>query len=205
MSATARSVRVTDDEGHHDMTVTDLGGTTMTSTDTGERADLLAELASARHFLVFPTRDLTDDQVGQRTTVSELCLGGLIKHVASTEEAWMRFAVEGASAFGGGWDMPEDGTIPQWVTDRENDFRMLPGDTLAGVLARYEQVAARTAEVLASIPDLSTAHPLPEAPWYEPGASWTVRRVLIHIIAETTQHAGHADMLREAIDGAKSM
>ena len=49
------------------------------------------------------------------------------------------------------------------------------------------------------------SQPLPEAPWYEPGASWSARRVLLHLIAETSQHAGHADIIREAIDGAKTM
>jgi len=46
---------------------------------------------------------------------------------------------------------------------------------------------------------------LPSAPWFEPGSSWSVRRVLLHVIAETSQHAGHADILRESIDGAKTM
>ena len=48
---------------------------------TGERADLLATLGQARHFLRFTARDLTDEQARQRTTVSELTLGGLVKHV----------------------------------------------------------------------------------------------------------------------------
>jgi hypothetical protein len=52
---------------------------------------------------------------------------------------------------------------------------------------------------------LDLAHPLPEAPWFEPGASWSARRVLLHVIAETAQHAGHADIIRESLDGAKSM
>ena len=56
-----------------------------------------------------------------------------------------------------------------------------------------------------SLPDLDAAHPLPQAPWFEAGASWSARRVLLHIIAETSQHAGHADIIREALDGAKSM
>jgi hypothetical protein len=47
-----------------------------------------------------------------------------------------------------------------------------------------------------------TGHP---APWFTPGEQWTARRVLLHIIAETAQHAGHADIIREALDGAKSM
>ena len=55
------------------------------------------------------------------------------------------------------------------------------------------------------LPDLDAAHPLPEAPWFERGTSWSARRVLLHIIAETSQHAGHADLLREALDGATAM
>ncbi|MFB9852613.1 DUF664 domain-containing protein [Micromonospora andamanensis] len=57
----------------------------------------------------------------------------------------------------------------------------------------------------ATLPDLDADHPLPEAPWFEPGARWSARRVLLHILAETSQHAGHADIIRETIDGAKSM
>lgn len=81
---------------------------------------------------------------------------------------------------------------------------MLPGETLAGIIARYEQVAARSEEIIASVPDLSATHPLPEAPWHEPGTVYSVRRVLTHIIAETAQHAGHADILRETLDGRTS-
>ena len=69
----------------------------------------------------------------------------------------------------------------------------------------YDRVAARTDELVASLPDLDAAHPLPEAPWFEAGARWSVRRVILHVIAETAQHAGHADVIRETIDGAKSM
>ncbi|GAA5082262.1 putative damage-inducible protein DinB [Thermocatellispora tengchongensis] len=166
---------------------------------TGERADLLAALAQHRHFLRFTTRDLTDEQAGQRTTVSELCLGGLIKHVASVERGWVNFILEGPSAMGDFDSMTED----DWA-QRADEFRMLPGETLAGVLADYEEVARRTDEVIATLPDLDAAQPLPKAPWFEP-TSWSARRVLMHIIAETAQHAGHADIIRESLDGAKSM
>ena len=81
---------------------------------------------------------------------------------------------------------------------------MLEGETLAGILADYQKVTDRTDEVLATV-DLDLSHPLPEAPWFEPGASWSARRVFVHIVAETSQHAGHADILRETIDGQKSM
>jgi hypothetical protein len=84
-------------------------------------------------------------------------------------------------------------------------FRMVDGETLTGLLEDYGQIAAETEELVKKLPDLDAAQPLPDAPWFERGASWSARRVLLHIIAETAQHAGHADILREAIDGAKSM
>jgi uncharacterized damage-inducible protein DinB len=204
-------VPVNDNDPKGSITVT--ASTTSRPILDAERSDLLDALAAARSTLTTTVRGLSDEQLGESPTVSALCLGGLIKHVASIEEAWLRFAVEGPSAMR--FDLPEGVTwadfaagtareFPQWAIDHQNDFRMLPGDTLAGILARYEQVAARTAEIVASVPDLSATHPLPEAPWNEPGAVRSVRRVLTHVIAETAQHAGHADILRETLDGQKS-
>ena len=72
---------------------------------------------------------------------------------------------------------------------------MLEGETLAGLLAQYEEVAFRTDESVATIP-LDLSHPLPEAPWFPPNSRRSARRVFLHIIAETAQHAGHADILR---------
>lgn len=171
----------------------------MTSTGktaTGERADLLDALAKHRYFLRYTVRDLTDAQAAQRTTVSQLCLGGLIKHVAFTERRWIRFITAGPSA------MEQS---PGWRKDWSDAFRMLDGETLAGLLDEYEQVARRTDELVAALPDLDICHPLPQVPWFEPGAHWSARRVLLHVIAETAQHAGHADIIRESLDGAKSM
>jgi len=166
----------------------------------GERADLLASLAKHRHFLRFTTRDLTDDQARQRTTVSELCLGGLIKHVTECERGWVGFILEGPSA------MPDFSSMTEEHWQRWADgFRLLPDETLAGVLDAYAEVARRTDEVVAALPDLDLAHPLPRAPWHARDEKWSARRVLLHIIAETAQHAGHADIIRESLDGAKSM
>jgi uncharacterized damage-inducible protein DinB len=162
----------------------------------GERADLLQSLATQRHFLRHTTRGLTDEQAAQRTTASELTLGGLIKHVTLTERQWMRFIVEGPSAMS--WDEASAG---DWMAA----FRMADGETLAGLLENYAQVAHQTEELVERLPDLDAAHQLPPAPWFEPGARWSARRVLLHMIAETAQHAGHADIIRESLDGAKSM
>ncbi|MEV8087930.1 DinB family protein [Streptomyces nigra] len=174
--------------------------TTSTTTVTDERADLLETLAKHRHFLRFTTRDLTDEQAGTRSTASALCLGGLIKHVTSVERAWAAFIVEGASA------MPDFSAMTEAdFAKRADEFKMLPGETLAGVLAEYEDVARRTDELVAKLPDLNASHPLPRAPWFDGDAHWSARRVLLHIIAETAQHAGHADIIRESLDGAKTM
>ena len=168
---------------------------TMTTID-GERADILESLRNARHFLRHTVAGLTDEQAAQRTTVSELCLGGLIKHVALTEEGWVDFVVRGTEAM-----VPSDDA---WA-EHTNGFRMLPGETLAAILNRYADVARRTDELVATLPSLDLAHELPEAPWFEAGKRWSARRVLQHIVAETAQHAGHADILRESLDGQRSM
>jgi uncharacterized damage-inducible protein DinB len=174
--------------------------TTQAPAATGERADLLAALAKQRHFLRFTTRDLTDEQAGQRATAGELCLGGLIKHVSSVERFWVNFILEGPSA------MPDFTTWTEAdYARRADEFRLLPGETLAGVLADYDEVARRTDELVSALPDLGATQPLPRAPWFEADAQWSARRVLMHVIAETAQHAGHADIIRESLDGAKSM
>jgi uncharacterized damage-inducible protein DinB len=166
--------------------------TTPTTTVTGERADLLAMLQRHRWFLRHTVEGLTDEQAALAPTVSALTLGGLIKHVAETERRWLIFATGGADA------------MNAEPSDWENGFRMLDSESLAGLLETYEKVAARTDELVATL-DLGTSHPLPEAPWFEAGASWSVRRVVMHVIAETSQHAGHADIIRETIDGQKTM
>jgi hypothetical protein len=174
---------------------------TETPTDrTGERADLVSALDKHRQFLTLTVRGLTDQQAAERTTASELCLGGLIKHVAEVESGWVDFVLEGPGAMAGGSEDWETASVDEWLAK----FSMQPGERLAGLLEHYEQVARRTDEVAAST-DLDASHPLPDAPWFEAGARWSARRVFLHIIAETAQHAGHADILRESLDGSKSM
>jgi hypothetical protein len=166
----------------------------------GERADLAESLAAHRSFLRYTVRGLTDEQAAQRTTVSALTLGGLIKHVAAIEKQWAGFIVSGPSAMGG-WDSEGSAAAATWA----GGFQMQPGDTLAGLLAAYAEVAGQTDRLVATLPDLDAAHPLPEAPWFPAGTTWSARRALLHIIGETAQHAGHADIIRESLDGAKTM
>ena len=170
-------------------------------TTTGERADILETLRTHRFFLRHTVEGLTDEQARLTPTASELSLGGLIKHVASTESGWADFIEKGPAA------MPSvEGEIgPELAEQWAAEFRLLPDESLADVLARYEQVAARTDALVESLPDLDLSHPLPPAPWFAPGATRSARRVFLHIVAETAQHSGHADIIRETIDGQKTM
>ena len=110
-------------------------------------------------------------------------------------------------------------SVPQWllrVLDSDtkesldicsfmvNGKVMLDDETVEGLLAAYADVAAATDELVRTV-DLAARQPLPAAPWFEEGASWSARRVFVHVVVETAQHAGHADIIRETIDGQKSM
>ena len=185
------------------MTNTDSAATaaSLTGSASGERADILETLRAHRYFLRHTVEGLTDEQARLTPTASQLCLGGLVKHVAAIESGWIDFVERGTEA------MPSmDGEPDPEVIERyQNEFRLLPGETLADVLAGYEKVAARTDALVESLPDLDLSHALPVAPWFPPGATRSARRVLLHIVAETAQHAGHADIIRETIDGQKTM
>jgi hypothetical protein len=157
-----------------------------------EREGLLAFLAQQRDALRYAAHGLSDEQASGRPAVSELCLAGLIKHAALVEEAWVSFLTDGVT----GAFVPRD----EWA----DGFRLLDGETLADVVALSEEQARTTEKVVAEIADLGA--PLPATtdvvPWIPGGIVWTPRWVLLHLIEETARHAGHADIIRETIDGA---
>jgi len=166
---------------------------------TGERDDLVAMLEKHRGLFLQTTQGLTDEQARLTPTVSALSVGGLVKHVTATEAQWLDFVENGAPEQGVHWGSLNEAAYQAFA----DGFRLLPEETLAGALADYAAVAARAADLARTV-DLDPAHPLPEAPWFEK-ESWSNRRVLMHIVAETAQHAGHADLIRETIDGQKTM
>lgn len=177
----------------------------MTTTITGERADILDVLTKHRGLFRHTVAGLTDEQARLTPTVSTLSLGGLVKHVSAVEQSWASFIVDGpATRPDIDWANVDWSNPPPEVQAYADGFRMTEDETLEGLLAAYDEVAAATDELVRTT-DLDARQPLPKAPWFEPGASWSARRVFAHMVAETAQHAGHADIIRETIDGQKSM
>ncbi len=154
-----------------------------------EREALLGYLAQQRLVLRVAAHGLTDEQARTASTKSTLTVGGLIKHVATVERGWIDIIFERAGGH-------ED--------EYEANFRLGPDETLADVLALYDEVARETEKAIAGIPDLSQPVPVPrDAPWFPADVdAWSVRWVLLHLIQETARHAGHADIVRESLDGA---
>ncbi len=157
-----------------------------------EREALLAFLAQQRDALRYAAHGLTDEQAAARPSVSELSLAGLIKHVAQVERAWMTFLRTG------------DTTVFAPADDYEDGFRLSAGQSLADVLTFAADQAGDTEKIVRDIGDLGA--PLTPTtdvvPWIAPGLVWTPRWVLLHLIEEAARHAGHADIVRESIDGA---
>ena len=156
-----------------------------------ERDSLIEFLRQQRYVLKLAAYKLSDEQAQQSPSVSELTVGGLIKHVALTEQHWMRRIVRGED-----YGNPED--------EYENGFKFVDGESLASVLAFYDQVEADTERFIAEEEDLGRLVPIPKGvPWFPADEDfWSVRWVLLHIIEETARHAGHADIVREAVDGS---
>ena len=165
-----------------------------TTTLSRERQDLLQTLDKHRGFLRQTLAGMSNEQIRLTPTASQLSLGAIVKHVTATERMWAEFIQHGAEAFAG---VGPETYQAEWTLGADA--------TTESLLDAHAEVAAATDALVATLPDLDDDHALPEAPWFEPGARWSARRVLVHVIAETAQHAGHADIIRETIDGAKTM
>lgn len=162
-----------------------------------EREALLSFLAQQREFLLTTLEGLDQEQATQRTTASALNLAGLVKHVSATERGWTRFIEDGPEEV--------DYEAPETHEHHENTFRLVGEESLESVLADYAETARATEEYVRSLPNLEVAHKLPDAPWFPADASWTAREVSLHLLRETAQHCGHADIIRESLDGQKTM
>ncbi|APY87096.1 DinB family protein [Streptomyces alfalfae] len=154
-----------------------------------ERGALIAFVEAQRGGIRRSVLGLTDEQAAQRPSASGLSLSGLVKHVAETELNWLRMAQRKPNE--------RQRTQETWA----DSFRLVEGETLAETLAFWDRVAAETEEFIRATPSLDDTFPLPEAPWFPKDGVVSMRWLMLHLVEEIGRHAGHADIVRESLDG----
>jgi uncharacterized damage-inducible protein DinB len=163
------------------------------------------ERSALREFLAFHqsayfavSYGLTDEQARSTPTVSALSIGGLVKHATEMQRTWMA-RVDAAP------DAPPKDTRPFAEIAKEfgDQHVMRLDETLAGLLDAFEAQNAESLR-LVETSDLDAEVPVPQdIPWFPKNQpAWSVRWVILHVINELARHAGHADIIRETIDGA---
>jgi uncharacterized damage-inducible protein DinB len=155
-----------------------------------ERTLLNQYLDYQRETVLLKTDDIDQDQMNRSHAPSTLTLGGLLYHLALVEESWMEVRFLGRPErepwIGVDWD--ED---PNW------EFRTSAGLEPDALRQRYREACERSRQVVAQADSLDQ---LSVKPLHD-GRQFSLRWVLLHLIEETARHAGHADFLREVIDG----
>jgi len=163
-----------------------------------ERGMLRGFLAHQQDAFRAVAHGLTDEQARLRPTASRLSIGGLIKHVTGVQRSWTQRVAAAPNE-----PPPDPRPLAEQFAAFQDSFVLGADETLAGVLADF---AAQNAETLsyAQTADLDAAVPVPRgAPWFPADVdAWSIRWVFLHLIAELARHAGHADIVRESIDGA---
>ncbi|MFE2143928.1 DinB family protein [Streptomyces sp. NPDC059456] len=154
-----------------------------------ERGALLSFVEAQRGALRRSVLGLTEEQAASRPSASGLSLSGLLKHVAETELGWLRMAQQQPNE--------KQRTEETW----SDSFRLVEGESVPQVLEFWEGVVAELEKFIRSVPSLDDTFPLPEAPWFPKEGRVSMRWLLLHLVEEHARHAGHADIVRESLDG----
>jgi uncharacterized damage-inducible protein DinB len=160
--------------------------------ETGPELDQLTRyLDLQREAILRKCEGLTGEQLAQPLPPSSLTLGGLLNHLALVEDSWFRVRFAG---------QPDDDKWAgvDWEADPEYEFRTAADVEPDELRRRYEEACAQSREVVAGAQSLDQLSVQPRGN----GHHFDLRWVMLHLIEETARHAGHADLLREAIDGS---
>lgn len=149
-----------------------------------ERTGLRTFLDSQRASILEKAAGLTEEQARSHPTASDFCMLTLVKHVAFVERRWFQLEIA-RRQIEGLWPPPDD-----------RELRIEEGDTLASVRALYEEIIAENRVILDAVSDLDEV---------SPATGLNRRWVLLHLLEELARHAGHADLLRESLDGTKGI
>src|SRR5262245_36960750 len=154
----------------------------------GERATLEAFLDLYREIVKHKVSGLSEEEATRRLVPSATTLIGIVKHLRWVELNWFQRVLAARP--------PEDlPPVPWSDEDPDADFRLEPGETVEQIIAEYDQECARSREAAAgrSLDDTGLHRRIGQV---------SLRWIYVHMIEETSRHAGHADILREQIDGA---
>lgn len=157
----------------------------------GELEMLVAFLDYQRAVMIDKASGLTQEQWGQRFEPSTMTLGGMIYHLTVVEESWFAdyFAGDG---------LGEPWASVDWEADRDWEWNVAPTMDPDVVRDAYRQAIKRSNEIVAAAASLDQLSAKNHSKSDEP---WSLRWILVHMIEETARHAGHADLIRESIDG----
>jgi uncharacterized damage-inducible protein DinB len=151
----------------------------------GSEAETLSGfLDFQRATLLWKLEGLDDEQLRRAMVPSGTSLLGIVKHLAYVERSWFQRVWAG-----------QEVSFPWTEEDPDADWRIEPDETTADVLALYDGECARSREIVAAASDLGETA---KARWGMVSRRW----ILTHMIEETARHVGHADILREQLDGA---
>jgi uncharacterized damage-inducible protein DinB len=153
------------------------------------RDNLVSFLEYYRSVLIRKAVGLDSAQLAATLGRSSLTIGGLVKHMAFVEDHWFGHVLLGE-------EYPEPWASADWNTSPDWEFDTAPNDSPTELLAQYERSVERSRRALDAVDDLDAiaARPSHDQPV-------NVRWILVHLIEEYARHCGHADLIRESIDG----
>ena len=161
--------------------------------DGDERTMLEQYMDLHRATILWKAEGLTDEQLAMTTAASDLTLAGLLKHLALVEDHWFSHMLLGVD--------PEPlWRDVDWESDPDWEFRTARGEPATELATRYREACQASRAAVASVESLDAMSVRTST---RTGKPYTLRWIMLHMIAETARHNGHADLLREAIDGAK--
>jgi uncharacterized damage-inducible protein DinB len=163
-------------------------------TDAAQKEHLLRYLRSAGDALLWKLDGCSEYDVRRPLLPTGTNLLGLVKHVAGVEAGYL------GDVFGR--PFPEPMPWMAWDAAPNADLWATPDQPREWVVDLYRRVAEHSAETVAALP----LDAVGRVPWWSPGsAEVTLHQILVHVIAETGRHAGHADVVRELIDGSAGL
>lgn len=155
---------------------------------TSEADGLLTYLRQQRAGLANAAFGLTAEQLRATPTSSALSVGGLLRHAAHIEQQWVDMIA----------GRPGNASTAGYM----DSFALQEGDDVASLTGELDRVAALTEAAVAGMADFGQEVRLTPGPWIPTGDGYTVRWILLHVLEELSRHAGHADIVREHLDGA---